>query len=735
MATSSGHVTETSFPWPSWPWSSPARAVSEKVQSRYSSSPTSGVVHSMSTTSRIWSSPPSSDVAVGPPQTSTRVSTVRGFSDDFGIVESTSGSEIFSGESERGYGSSNGDFLEELIHSGSYNGTGNGSNSSELFGGTFSNFSGASPVGPVTSSLFANYTTEFSIDVNISTNSGDAAIAAGNSRSAFSSLPDLLAEDELMALWNCTNCFLLNYSGSSSSSISGSSSGLINGTISGRFGNGTDRDLLLSRAGGSGYGATGLDEDAEATIYLIRVIATAIILGIVILATVIGNVFVIAAILLERNLQSVANHLILSLAVADLLVACLVMPLGAVYEVSKEWRLGADLCDMWTSSDVLCCTASILHLVAIALDRYWAVTNIDYAHQRTARRIGYMIIVIWTLSVLVSIAPLLGWKDPMWETRVYEDLQCIVSQDVGYQIFATASSFYVPLLVILFLYWRIFLAARKRIRRRQQGKTIVQLIPKSLVTASQPNTIGGPTANVVGGSGGIAAAVVAVIGRPLPTISETTTAFTNVSSANTSPEKGSLGNGIERDRIEVDPPTADISMAYPSHSGACSTMKPSIMKKKSQTATDSKRERKAAKTLAIITGAFVCCWLPFFIIAILLPTCTGCDFSPIMISVCLWLGYFNSTLNPIIYTIFSPEFRHAFKRILCGRRNSLRRTRHVRHMRVYSTIHNTESPEISQLPNASPRISQCRLSLDFGVRNKTHPHSLFTVLYTNTHKK
>jgi 5-hydroxytryptamine receptor 1 len=47
-----------------------------------------------------------------------------------------------------------------------------------------------------------------------------------------------------------------------------------------------------------------------------------------------GNVFVIAAILLERNLQNVANYLIVSLAVADLMVACLVMPLGAVYEVS-----------------------------------------------------------------------------------------------------------------------------------------------------------------------------------------------------------------------------------------------------------------------------------------------------------------------------------------------------------------------------------------------------------------
>ena len=46
-----------------------------------------------------------------------------------------------------------------------------------------------------------------------------------------------------------------------------------------------------------------------------------------------GNVFVIAAIILERNLQSVANYLILSLAVADLLVAVLVMPIGAIYEV------------------------------------------------------------------------------------------------------------------------------------------------------------------------------------------------------------------------------------------------------------------------------------------------------------------------------------------------------------------------------------------------------------------
>lgn len=104
----------------------------------------------------------------------------------------------------------------------------------------------------------------------------------------------------------------------------------------------------------------------------------------------------------------------------------------------------------------------------MSANRYWAVTNIDYVHHRTAGRIGVMIVVIWILSLLVSIAPLFGWKDPEWHNRVMVDMACMVSQDIGYQVFATASSFYVPLLVILVLYWRIFQTARKRIRRRQQ---------------------------------------------------------------------------------------------------------------------------------------------------------------------------------------------------------------------------------------------------------------------------
>lgn len=185
------------------------------------------------------------------------------------------------------------------------------------------------------------------------------------------------------------------------------------------------------------------------------------------------------------------------------------------------------------------------------------------------------------------------------------------------------------------------------------------------------NTVAGLcAAGAAGGSGGIAAAVAGVIGRPLPTISEattttTTTAFTNVSSTNSSPEKRSLNNCLEADPITMDPGSSLYPPPPPVHHHPA--------KRKSKEAFDSKRERKAAKTLAIITGAFVICWLPFFIMAILLPIYNGSRFPPYVVALFLWLGYFNSTLNPIIYTIFSPEFRHAFKRLFYGRNYAIRR--------------------------------------------------------------
>lgn len=82
---------------------------------------------------------------------------------------------------------------------------------------------------------------------------------------------------------------------------------------------------------------------------------------------------------------------------------------------------------------------------------------------------------------------------------------------------------------------------------------------------------------------------------------------------------------------------------------------------------EQKRERKAARTLAIITGVFVASWLPFFIMAVVAPFCgEACALPGPLMSAIVWLGYLNSLVNPAIYTIFNPDFRVAFRRMLCG---------------------------------------------------------------------
>ena len=133
-------------------------------------------------------------------------------------------------------------------------------------------------------------------------------------------------------------------------------------------------------------------------------------------------------------------------------------------QVSVYWYLGRALCDMWVSMDLLCCTASILHLVAIAVDRFWAVSNIDYIRRRCARQILLMIAIVWLVSVAISIPPLFGWRHESDNPELSG--VCMISQDHGYTIFSTVGAFYCPLVLMLVLNFKIYRAARYRIRRK-----------------------------------------------------------------------------------------------------------------------------------------------------------------------------------------------------------------------------------------------------------------------------
>lgn len=112
-------------------------------------------------------------------------------------------------------------------------------------------------------------------------------------------------------------------------------------------------------------------------------------------------------------------------------------------------------------------------------------------------------------------------------------------------------------------------------------------------------------------------------------------------------------------------------------------------------------ETKAAKTLGIIVGGFIMCWLPFFTMYLVRAFCPN-HIHPTVFSVLFWLGYCNSAINPCIYALFSKDFRFAFKRIICckcsciQRVNTLRRGSDGSQLAMRSVLQFTVLQKISQ---------------------------------------
>ncbi|CAH1784680.1 unnamed protein product [Owenia fusiformis] len=196
-------------------------------------------------------------------------------------------------------------------------------------------------------------------------------------------------------------------------------------------------------------------------VVLISVFVTALMVGIVF-----GNTLVIIAIMTDRNLKTIQNSFIASLAVADLLVGCMIMPFSLANEMMGYWYFGEYWCELWLAIDVLLCTASILNLCVISLDRYWSITKaIQYLKQRTAKRAAMMIAFVWVLSFIISVPPIIGWKKPQGKIEYWGFPTCELTDDIGYVVYSNVGSFYLPLIVMVGVYVRIYIAARKRSRR------------------------------------------------------------------------------------------------------------------------------------------------------------------------------------------------------------------------------------------------------------------------------
>ncbi|KFV51041.1 D(3) dopamine receptor [Gavia stellata] len=387
-----------------------------------------------------------------------------------------------------------------------------------------------------------------------------------------------------------------------------------------------------------------------------------------ILAIIFGNVLVCLAVLRERSLQTTTNYLVVSLAVADLLVAILVMPWVVYLEVTGGvWTFSRICCDVFVTMDVMMCTASILNLCAISIDRYTAVVKpVQYQYstgQSSCRRVSLMIVVVWMLAFAVSCPLLFGFN------TTGDPSVCSISNPI-FIIYSSLVSFYLPFMVTLLLYVRIYLVLRQRQKKRtltRQGSHSASTKPCYAPKKLQLNPFQPSRKRILPVCQGTFSPCLPLkcSGQEMSTRRELLTVFSLqryrsfCHEASLTKTPGTTQHSRLEERRKSTKPRLEVRRL------SDGTTISSLKLAHQQPRLIQLRERKATQMLAIVLGAFIVCWLPFFLIHILNAHCPSCHVPPGLYSASTWLGYVNSALNPIIYTTFNTDFRKAFLKILC----------------------------------------------------------------------
>ncbi|XP_013873112.1 adrenoceptor beta 2, surface b [Austrofundulus limnaeus] len=344
-------------------------------------------------------------------------------------------------------------------------------------------------------------------------------------------------------------------------------------------------------------------------------------MALLIVAIVFGNVMVITAILRFQRLQTITNLFIASLAVADLIMGVVVVPFSSSNILLNSWKFGNVMCNFWTATDILCVTASIETLCVIAMDRYLAIMSpLRYPTLLTRFRAIIVVLAVWTVASLISFLPIFLniWvkEDPRADACLKDENCCEFHTNPQYAVTSSVVSFYLPLFLMIFLYSRVFQEAQKQLEKiRGRERHLYNL---------------------------------------------------HNSAQRTSPDDSPALNK-HRARSDVEEPAGEdsLNMQQPDDreegKNKTRTQKGGGKQSTTKRLKFCLKEQKALKTLGIIMGTFTFCWLPFFILNIIVSLMDIGDNK--VLEILNWIGYSNSAFNPLIYCR-SPDFRHAFQEIL-----------------------------------------------------------------------
>ncbi|XP_071334661.1 trace amine-associated receptor 1-like [Trachinotus anak] len=186
-----------------------------------------------------------------------------------------------------------------------------------------------------------------------------------------------------------------------------------------------------------------------------------ILFGSLSLLTVCGNLLVIIAIIYFKQLHTPTNSLILSLAVADLLVGVIVCPLSMEFTISSCLYYEDLFCKVRNSFDVTLSTASILNLCSISIDRYYAVCQPLIYNTKANVHVVIMILVSWSVSILIAIGFIIVGSN----LEKCEEV-CLIEVLLA-NILGPVFSFYLPVIIMLCIYLKILLVAQRQARSIQ----------------------------------------------------------------------------------------------------------------------------------------------------------------------------------------------------------------------------------------------------------------------------